>query len=85
MRFRVLRSSFFDFSALAVPTLNDGEASVLVEYGMSPPAEEAASWQTLGFFERLLEVAGARKVSARFVSTSWTGDLVTEIELRWQT
>jgi hypothetical protein len=51
---------------------------------MSPPAEEAASWQTLGFFERLLEVAGAHEVSARFVSTSWTGDLVTEIELRWQ-
>jgi hypothetical protein len=83
MRFRVLRSGFFDFSALAVPVLNDGEASVLVEYGMSPRAEEAASWQTLGFFERLLQVAGAHKVSARFVSTSWTGDLVTELELRW--
>jgi hypothetical protein len=84
MRFRVLRSSFFDFPALEVPTLNDGEASVLVAYGMSPRAEEAASWQTLGFFERLLQVAGARKIQARFTSTSWTGDLVTAIELRWQ-
>jgi hypothetical protein len=51
---------------------------------MSPRAEEAAAWQTLGFFERLLQVAGAHEVSARFVSTSWTGDLVTEIELHWQ-
>jgi hypothetical protein len=84
MRFRVLRSSFFDFSALEVPALNDGEASVLVAYGMSPRAEEAASWQTLGFFERLLQVAGAHEVLARFASKSWTGDLVTAIELHWQ-
>jgi hypothetical protein len=84
MRFRVLRSSFFDFSALEVPTLNDGEACVLVAYGMSPRAEEAASWQTLGFFERLLQVAGAHEVSARFESKSWSGDLITAIELHWQ-
>ena len=31
------------------------------ELRMGPRAEEAASWQTLGFFERLLEVAGARR------------------------
>lgn len=84
MRFRVLRSSFFDFSALEVPVLNDGEASVLVAYGMSPRAEEAAAWQTLGFFERLLQVAGAHDVLAQFASKSWTGDLVTAIDLHWQ-
>ena len=83
MRFRVLRSSFFDFSALDVPVLHDGAAAVTVEYGMSPLAEEAASWQTLGFFERLLEVAGARNVQAQFSSSTWNGDLLTTIELRW--
>ena len=84
MRFRVLRRSFFDFSALDVPVLHDGAASVTVDYGMSPRAEEAASWQTLGFFERLLEVAGARNVQAEFSSTSWGGELLTTIELRWE-
>jgi hypothetical protein len=84
MRFQVLRRSFFDFSALDIPALHEGEVDVQVDYGMSPRAEEAASWQTLGFFERLLEVAGARSVQARFSSTSWTGDLATTIHLRWQ-
>jgi hypothetical protein len=84
MRFQVLRRSFFDFCALDIPSLHDGEVAVHVDYGMSARAEEAASWQTLGFFERLLEVAGARDVQARFLSTSWTGDLVTTIQLYWQ-
>jgi hypothetical protein len=84
MRFRVLRSGFFDFSALDVPVLHDGAADITVDYGMNPRAEEAASWQTLGFFERLLEVAGARNVTASFSSTSWTGDLLTTIALRWE-
>jgi hypothetical protein len=47
-------------------------------------AEEAASGQTLGFFERLLGVADAREVQAWFGSQSWKGDLVTTIELRWE-
>jgi hypothetical protein len=83
MRFQVLRQSFFDFSALDISELHDGAAAVNVEYGMSPRAEEAASWQTLGFFERLLEVSGAHNVRAKFTSTSWTGDLLTTIVLRW--
>src|SRR5579872_2798933 len=52
MRFQVLRRSFFDYSALEMTSVSDGEATLLVSYGMSPLAEEAASWQTLGFFER---------------------------------
>jgi hypothetical protein len=85
MRFQVLRRSFFDFSALDIPSLHEGGVDLQVDYGMSARAEEAASWQTLGFFERLLEVAGARSVQAQFGSTSWTGGLVTTIHLRWQT
>ena len=83
MRFQVLRRSFFDFSALDISELHDGGAAVNVQYSMSPGAEEAASWQTLGFFERLLEVAGARNVHATFTSSSWNGDLLTTIVLRW--
>jgi hypothetical protein len=84
MRFQVLRRSFFDFAALDIAAISDGEASITVAYGMAPPAEEAASWQTLGFFERLLEVAGATEVLAWFSSRSWAGDLLTTAELRWQ-
>jgi hypothetical protein len=84
MRFQVLRRGFFDYPALEIDSISDGEASIVVGYGMGPRAEEAASWQTLGFFERLLEVSGATQVNARFASRSWAGDLVTTIELEWE-
>jgi len=83
MRFRVLRASFFDYSALEITELTDGEASLVISYGMSGRAEEAASWQTMGFFERLLEVAGAGDVRAAFTSKCWEGDLVTTAHLLW--
>jgi hypothetical protein len=83
MRFQVLRRSFFDYSALEIGSICDGEASILVSYGMGSSAEEAACWQTLGFLERLLEMAGAHEVRASFASRAWTGDLVTTIELQW--
>jgi hypothetical protein len=83
MRFQVLRRSFFDYAALELTAVSDGEATLSIAYGMSPRAEEAASWQTLGFFERLLEVAGGSRVRAWFSSRSWEGDLLTEVQLRW--
>ncbi len=83
MRFQVLRRTFFDYPALEMTSVSDGEAVLVVSYGMSPPAEEAASWQTLGFFERLLEVAGGSDVQAWFASKSWSGDRRTAAHLRW--
>jgi hypothetical protein len=50
---------------------------------MSHRAEEAATWQTLGFFERLLEVAGAREVKAWLSARAWAGDGGTVMQLRW--
>lgn len=83
-RFRVLRSTFFDFEALEVPMLHDDEAQIVIHYHMGTPAEEAASVQTQGFFERLLQLAGARKVSSTFRQRSWAGDPRTLLELRWE-
>lgn len=83
MRFRVLRNSFFDYPALEFRAISDGEAAVEVTYGMSPMAEQAAALQTMGFFERLLEFAGARSVTAWFSTQSWTRDPVTTLQLRW--
>ena len=85
MRFRVLRSTFFDFDALEIPTLSEGEAHIVIRYHMGDIAEEAASYQTMGFFERLLELGGATKVDARFTSRSWVGDARTMLELSWET
>jgi hypothetical protein len=83
-RFRVLRASYFDFQALEVPMANEHQAHIVIHYHMGQPAEEAASMQTMGFFERLLEVAGATNVSARFVERSWAGDARTLLELNWR-
>jgi len=82
-RFRVLRGTFFDFEAIRLPILHDDEAHILVSYYMGMPAEEAAAYQTIGFFERLLELSGASSISARFLKRSWVGDEETRIELQW--
>ena len=82
-RFRVLRQTFFDFDALEVPLLHDDEAHIVVRYHMGMPAEEAASYQAMGFFEGLLELAGAKDVRAAFQDRSWDGDPRTLLVIRW--
>lgn len=82
-RFKVLRDTFFDFDALDVLLLHDGAAQIAIRYHMGMPAEEAASYQTMGFFEGLLELAGAREVTARFRERSWDGDVRTRLDLTW--
>jgi hypothetical protein len=82
-RFRVLRSTYFDFDALAIPLLHEDEAQVVISYHMGRRAEEAASFQTMGFFERLLEMAGAVEVSAAFGTRSWAGEPETRLRLHW--
>ena len=83
LRFRVLRETFFDFDALEVPLLHDDEAHIVVRYHMGMPAEEAAAYQTMGFFEGLLELAGARDVRAAFYDKSWEGGPRTLLVIRW--
>jgi len=83
-RFRVLRATFFDFEALTVVTLVDDEAEVSIAYHMGQPAEEAASYQTMGFFERQLALAGATAIEARFTERSWSGDPRTLLRLTWK-
>ena len=82
-RFRVMRDTFFDFEAQKVLMLHEGEAQIAINYFMGMPAEEAASYQTLGFFEGLLELAGAKDIRAVFRARSWHGAERTLIDLRW--
>lgn len=83
MRFQIMRQTFFDFPAVTVRELSDLEARVVMAYGMGPRAEAAASHQAMGFFERLLQRAGAARVEARFVRRSWAGDAETLLALQW--
>lgn len=82
-RFRVFRQTFFDFDALGVPLMHDGEAHIEVRYHMGLPAEEAATHQTMGFFEGLLELAGATDVRSKLAEKSWAGAPRTLIVIRW--
>ena len=83
MRFRVQRATFFDFEALEIPTLAPGHAEVVIHYYMGAKAEEAASYQTMGFFERLVEVAGGKDVITKFTKCSWTRGDRTVLAVDW--
>lgn len=83
-RFRVLRETFFDFPALEVKMLHSEEAQIAIHYHMGSPAEEAASYQTMGFFEGLLPLAGATEVSGQLRTKSWNGDAQTMLALFWR-
>jgi hypothetical protein len=83
MRFVVLRRSLFDFPAVQITSIHDGEARVEISYGMSAMAEEAATVQTMGFLERLVEIAGARNPEITLRSRSWAGDPATIVHARW--
>jgi hypothetical protein len=83
-RFRVLRATFFDFEAIEVPMLHDGEAQLVIHYYMGMPAEEAACVQTQGFFDGLLALAGAKDIKSSFREKSWEGASRTLLELRWR-
>jgi hypothetical protein len=82
-RFHVMRQTFFDFEALKVLMLHEGEAQISIAYQMGMPAEEAAAVQTMGFFEGLLELAGAKDVRAKFREKSWANDKRTVLDVRW--
>jgi hypothetical protein len=83
MRFQVLRQSLFDFPAASIGAIHDGEARMEIAYGMSPKAEQAATFQSMGFLERLLELSGAEpNVTLR--TRSWEGDETTMIVVKWK-
>src|SRR5262249_43611892 len=85
LRFKALRQGLFDFPALDLEDLFDDEAVAIVSYGMGAVAEEAATHQTMGFFERLLERAGGAPVRVSLLARSWTGDPKTRVQMKWTT
>ena len=71
-----MRRTFFDFEAIEVsraPRRRSANSSFTITWAFR--AEEAASYQAMGFFERLLEVGdAATSVTAKFTEMSWKGD-----------
>lgn len=85
MRFGAFLSSLFDFPAVVVDGVDDEEALITVDYGMSADAEEAATWQTVGFFEELVTASGGREATGRLQSRSWLpGEPRTTFVLTWR-
>jgi hypothetical protein len=82
-RFHLFRREFFNFDPITLDRINEGFARFHIQYFMGPTAEEAASYQALGFFERLLEVAGARDGRGALTERSWEGTPRTVLELHW--
>lgn len=82
-RFDTLSETLFDFPAVELRFIRDGEAHLEIDYGMGARAEEIATHQTVGVIERLLELAGAEKVAVEPISRSWTGDGRTVIRAKW--
>jgi hypothetical protein len=82
-RFRALRETFFDWLAVDVRKLVPGNAQIVIAYHMGMVAEEAASHQTMGFFEGLLELAGAKPIEAKFRARSWVGEPETLLTIQW--
>lgn len=83
MRFQVYRSSFFDFEAVTLLSIDDRAADVQITYGLSPRAEEAASIQGQGFFEGLIELADGCDIESEFAECSWNGASRTLLRLGW--
>jgi hypothetical protein len=83
MRVVVHRRGFFDFEVLVVREIADCHASFELQYQMSDVAELAASMQTMGAFEELVERAGGSDITARFTRRAWEGNASTVLELAW--
>ena len=84
MRFRVLRNTFFDFDAFQMSMVSPGQCRIVIHYHMGAKAEEAASYQAMGFFEGVLGAAGARSITSTLLEKSWQGDDNTLLDLKWE-
>lgn len=85
MRFQNFFLALFDFETVGLQDLNDEEADFSVRWGMSPRAEEAATFQAIGFFEELVTAAGGRNVRTKLHSRSWMPkEPPTTFSLHWE-
>jgi len=83
-KFRVISRRFFDFDGFRVTVLGDNQATISIDRGFGELAMPAYSFQMLGSFERLIELAGGKEVKAAFTAKAWEGAPCSIIELKWE-
>jgi len=83
IQFQVLRQTFFNYDPINVMELFRNFAKLEMNFAMNPAAEQAATYQTLGIFERLAELSGASNIKFKFPSKSWEGGKSTVLEMDW--
>lgn len=83
MRFQALQRGFFDFPAFEIGEISDHATQIKIDYQMSARAEEAACMQALGFFHRLLELAGAKGHIVELTTRRWKGEGKTNLSMRY--
>lgn len=85
MRFQNFFLALFDFETVTIEELNDEEGHFGVQWGMSPRAEEAATWQAIGFFEEMVTAAGGRNVRTKLHTRAWVPkEPPTTFSLHWE-
>ncbi|MBK7857292.1 MAG: response regulator [Archangiaceae bacterium] len=82
-RFHGFFHDAFDYPTVELPVVEPDRAMLEVHYGMSPAAEEAAAWQTAGFFETIVTASGGRAVNSRLQPHRWAEPGPATFELRW--
>jgi hypothetical protein len=83
-KFKILRSRFFDFEGIEIEPRPGNRVHIKVDLAFEGVAEEAYALQTLGGFERLLELSGAKEIRYQFLKKAWEGDGETVIDLSWE-
>lgn len=78
-------SSLFDFPVMSLESVGAAGAVLRVSYFMGPRAEEAATWQAIGFFEELVVASGGRAASGSLLTRAWSGAPSTTFAITWST
>lgn len=76
-------ATLFDFRAIELESTAERSATIRIDYGMQPLAEEAACWQTQGFFEALVQESGGRGLSAQLTHAPGALHHPTVLTLEW--
>lgn len=84
MRFQILRGSFFDFDPIHVMYISPTYAKFEINYSAGKIAEKAATYQALGYFEMLLQLADAKSIDHKYIQTIWDGAQTTILEIFWE-
>jgi hypothetical protein len=83
--FQALRRRLLDFEGLAAEVKGPNRVQITVDVPFDDKfGDEAAAFQMMGSFERLLELSGIKNIKSQFVAKAWEGAPRTLIELSWE-